>query len=134
MLQKSSPALPLAAAAARAEQALKINPSNSVAFQTAAEVHRWRAEWLAAEGRGTRAEIEAGLRQAERALAIDPHQGNALLSKAGLLLIRAESGRTLARRRKAANQAKTLLAHAIAINPLLSRAAAPMIKRAESVK
>ena len=69
MSQGRSPAAALRAADRAVGRALEVNPENAVAYQSAAEVHRWRAEWSIQRGRGSVDEIRAGAASAGRTLA-----------------------------------------------------------------
>ena len=68
---------------------LDLNPQNAAAYQTAAEAHRWRAEWLRSMRRDPNRDLTAGLRLTSAALELNPALANALITEAALLAVKA---------------------------------------------
>ena len=79
------------AASESAARALTVNPRNAVAYQSAAEVHRWRAEDRLRQGLSIRTDVNQGRRLVEQALALNPGLASAMVTGAALTTIQAEA-------------------------------------------
>jgi hypothetical protein len=134
MRSGESPAENLAAAANASEKALAANPRNSVAYQSAAEVHRWRAEWLNSQGRSIRSEIVAGRSLIERALARNPSSANAMVTGAALTIIQASAETDPTVRGALLGEARSDLRRALEINPLLEAETGDLRRRIEALR
>ena len=115
--QNRDPGNLLTRAEAFAQVALENNPSSSDAWQTPAEVHRLKAAALQRQGSPTRNEVARGLDDAARALELNPASWQAMITSAGLHLLR-EPKRTA--------EACALLDAAVRTNPLAEHDAAPL--------
>jgi serine/threonine-protein kinase len=124
-----SPRSNFEAAAAAAGRALVANPQNAVAYQSAAEVHRWRAEWRLQQNRSIGTDLIEGKRQIEVALENNPTLAAAMVTEATLLVIQAESESDPRTRSALASQADGKLRQALEINPLLARETAELEER-----
>ncbi|HSN57090.1 MAG TPA: hypothetical protein VLT32_20640, partial [Candidatus Sulfomarinibacteraceae bacterium] len=127
MARGGDPEAPLRAAARAAERALEVNPGNAVAYQSLAEVHRWRAEWALRSGRPVGHEVREGRRSAAEALRRNPGLAAACLTEAALLAVQAEADP--ARRPDLLREARARLVDAERLNPLISRDAEPIEAR-----
>ena len=116
-----SPRSNFEAAAAAAGRALVANPQNAVAYQSAAEVHRWRAEWRQQQAHSVGTDLLEGKRQIEIALEKNPTLAAAMVTEAALLVIQAESESDARTRTALALQAAGKLQQALEVNPLLER-------------
>jgi hypothetical protein len=96
--------------------------------EVAARAHETRALLLSRLGRDAAAEIESGVRRAERAVAIAPGfaAGHAALGR--LRLLQARTTQDQARRQQLAHGATRALAEAVRHNPLLARSEAHWIE------
>ena len=121
------------AAAAAASKALAANPRNAVAYQSAAEINRWRAEHRLRQGLSIRADVREGRRLVERALALNPGLANALVTGAAITTVQAESESAEATRRALAAEADDALRRALEINPDLERETGELRRRIEAV-
>ncbi|XYI02187.1 hypothetical protein ACMHYB_21370 [Sorangium sp. So ce1128] len=99
-------------------------------YQTLAELHELRADWLISKKKGADRDWASGLAMADKALSINSHTATALASKGALLLSQARATKREHLRREAARQAKDLLEAALRENPLLSRARSAALKEA----
>jgi serine/threonine-protein kinase len=100
-------------------------------YQTAAEIHELRAQWLLKAQRPSEEDVAKGLEMAERALAINPRMATALAVKGGLSLLQARSARDPKARSEAAARAKEALSAALRENPLLARDRRAQLEEAE---
>ena len=107
------------AAQAAAEKALVANPQNAVAYQSAAEVRRWRAEWRLVEGESVVTELVEGQRLVEEALARNPGLASAMVTESALKTIQAEAEADSRSRAALAAEASAGLRRALEVNPLL---------------
>ena len=129
MRSGESPRRHLDAAADSADKALIVNPQNAVAYQSAAEVQRWRAEWRLNEGRSVRAELIEGQRLIEEALARNPGLANAMVTESTLNTIQAETEEDPRSRAALASEASAGLRRALEVNPLLELETAELRSR-----
>jgi serine/threonine-protein kinase len=129
-----SPAEHLRAASEAAANAIAANPGNAVAYQNAAEVHRWRAEWMLAEGRGVLTEVSSGLGRVDDALTRNPELAAAMITRAALKAIQAESEGNASVRRSLAAEARTSLRRGLEANPLLERENTELARRIEAIE
>ncbi len=107
-------------AATAAQRALAANAANAVAFQTAAEVHRWRALGLVTAGEDPSAEVAAGRRLTAQALRLNPGLASAMVTDAALLMIQARGSSDPGARRRLSSEAAAHLRRATRLNPLLA--------------
>jgi hypothetical protein len=128
-----SPAPYLEAASAAAARALEVNPRNAVAFQSAAEVRRWRAEDRLRRGQSVRGDLAEGQRLVERALDLNPELALAMVTAAALKTIQAESESSPATRAALAAEGADMLRRARSINPLLERETAALEARIDTL-
>jgi hypothetical protein len=110
-----------------------VNPSNAAAFQTAAEVHRWRAEWWLHVERDVRGETAAGRRLTSEALRLNPNLANAMVTAAALDVVEAEAASDGRARRSLANRSLEALDRATELDPLLARDPARIADRARAL-
>jgi hypothetical protein len=133
MAQGMDPGSFFEAATASASTALTVNPRNAVAYQSAAEVHRWRAEDRLRRGLSIRTDLNEGRRLVERALELNPGLANALVTGAGLTTVQAESEASVATRRALAADAADTIRRALEINPSLEKQTADLRRRIEAM-
>jgi serine/threonine-protein kinase len=126
-----SPADRYRAAGQAADRAMEVNPENSVAYQSAAEVRRWRADWFLTMGESVVAEVRSGRALVRESLARNPGSANAMITDAGLLAILAEA--EPGRRPELDRQARSRLAEALRLNPLIGRKIEPIEVRLDSL-
>ena len=121
---------PLQQAADKARHAVKLYPS-AEAHQELARVY-WR---LAQAGPADRARpvIAEGLKQVELALQRDPAQAHVHAIRGGLLLAQARLARNTQERRDSIQQARSCLARATGLNPLLKREYEEPIRKVEEL-
>jgi eukaryotic-like serine/threonine-protein kinase len=111
-----------AAAAAFAKRAAAASHDESAeAYFLLAELHRFRADWLAARHESSTAEVREGLAAAARALALNPKHARAAATAAGLHLVAARTAATADERARAAAAAKASFAQALAVDGNLVR-------------
>ena len=96
------------------------NPQNAVAYQSAARVHRWRAEWHLSEGRSVGADLIEGQRLVEEALKRNPGLAGSMVTDAALKTIQAESESNPRIRSALLSDAASSLRKALEANPLLA--------------
>ena len=120
-----------AAASAAVDRAMQLNPQNATSYQTAAEVHRWRAEWLKSMRRDPVPEIAAGRVFIDRSLQLNPTLAKAMVTGSALLVIQAESTPAATARRQLIQDALASLNRAVEINPMLEHEARALRERAE---
>ena len=128
-----SPIAYLDAATETAQRALTVNPRNAVAYQSAAEVHRWRAQSRLDRGRSVRTDLNEGRRLVDQALALNPGLARALITGAALTIIQAEAEEPGRTRTALAAEAERTLSEALEINPLLERETEELRRRINDV-
>ena len=133
MRNGASPRPYFSAAAAAAENAIAANSQNPVAYQSAAEVHRWHAEWRLAQGQSVRADLIEGQRLIERALQRNPGLANAMVTDAALKTIQAESESDPRIRSALSADAASSLRKALEANPLLAHETAELNQRIRKI-
>jgi serine/threonine-protein kinase len=99
-------------------------------YQTIAEVHELRAEWLLAKKQAAEKDWTSGLAMVEKALVLNPHMARALATKGALLLSQARAEKDADAKLVAARKAKEALAAALRENPLLERERGAALKEA----
>ena len=102
-----------------------------MAYQGAAEVHRWRAEWKLTQQRSVSDEVREGRKHIRDALSRNPGLADALVTDAALLVIQAEAeprGRT-----ESLQQARVRLTEAQELNPLINRKTEPISRRLDTL-
>ena len=95
------------------------NPQNAVAYQSAAEVKRWRADWRLSQGLSVQTELVEGNRLVEEALASNPGLASAMITDSALKIIQAESEADPRSRSALVAEASASLRSALEVNPLL---------------
>ena len=122
------------AAFARAEAALTKSrdalPTFPAAWIALAELHRRRAEAALASRGAPRREVALGLAAAEKALALDAGQVDALTARGALLLLAARMEPDPSRRAASAAEALAALEKALALNALVKREVDPLLPEA----
>ena len=98
---------------------MTVNAGNAVAYQSAAEIQRWRAEWALSQGLPVERRIRAGREYVRASPERNPGLALAQLTDAALLIIRAEA--EPASRRRWTAEAGSRLEEARRLNPMLSR-------------
>jgi hypothetical protein len=120
MRNGASPQVYLAAADAAAAKAIAANPQSAVAYQSAARVHRWRAEWRLSQGRSVGEDLIEGQRHVEQALQRNPGLAGSMVTDAALKTIQAESESDPRIRSALLSDAGASLRKALEANPLLA--------------
>ncbi|MFL5352043.1 protein kinase domain-containing protein [Archangium sp.] len=129
--RRGRPVLPLLRRAlAEAQRAVEMYPY----FETHLELARvhWRLAEASPPAEASTS-VTAGLAQVAKALQLDPDLAPAHALRGGLLLIQARTMREAERRLDTLRQARTALARALALNPLLRREYEEAVREAESL-
>ncbi|MCU0291336.1 MAG: serine/threonine protein kinase [Thermoanaerobaculaceae bacterium] len=111
-------------------EALRLNPGYAEAAAELAELHYQQAAAPIGRGSARASHLEAGLAAADRALARNPGLARAHLTRAGLLLLRADSA-SPDRRDTSVGEARDALQQALALNPTLAGQAEPLRRQVE---
>lgn len=111
-------------------EALRLNPGYAEAAAELAELHHRQAIAPSGRGRARASHIEAGIAEADRALARNPGLARAHLTRAGLLLLRADSA-SPDRRGTSVDEAREALQQALTLNPMLAPLSEPLQRQAE---
>ncbi|MCI0618656.1 hypothetical protein L0244_37235, partial [bacterium] len=80
---------------------LKVNPDADYCLESLAALHSLRAEYLVSLGKSAELEISLGLKNAEHALKVNPANALAMVHRAKLFLIRAQSSSGASRKKDA---------------------------------
>lgn len=124
-----SPLPAFATARAAYERALVANKSNADTLRGLAELHRRRAEWMAAHHRDVDGDVADGLQRAHEALAVNARHAGASLQVGALHLVAARAASGSDRNEKA-TLARAALEQALGYDANLEREARPLIEEA----
>jgi serine/threonine-protein kinase len=126
-----NPDAALAAAAVAAKRSLAASDGKSAdAMRLLAEVHRWRAEWMAQRRLGVAADVSEGLAMAARAEGRNPRLALAAAAEGALHLVAARAARSAEERTTEAKKARAALERALAIDGNLDRQSQPLVAEA----
>lgn len=131
---KKRPAQPaLTAALSALTRARSLNAPPTPTLTSIAEAHQRIAEWTVTQRRSPERSINAGRAAIEDARRIDPSLPSLDALDGALLLIEARAKKDEAAKAEVARRAINALTKALAANPLLKRAYAPLLHEAEAL-